>query len=209
MTSLASAIGSPSSVQQIYLHSFCVLGTGLGAFSPAQQWTKWSPCYHGVHFQGGKIKLKENKYITSQRQIKAGQGLASNRRCWNWQPRRWCYLSQSGCEVTGQYHCILGAWSAWWLPSSHTSVPPAGCCQPILASIARNGAPSPFSVCDGICEGGRERERDRIRGWWPREIMWIFYHQINSTSLNYQRASHHSLFSRGQGKLFIIQHEMK
>lgn len=86
--------------------------------------------------------------------------------------------------------------SSWVLPAD-------------AASIVGNGVPSPFSVCDGICEGGRERERDRIRGWWPREIMWIFYHQINSTSLNYQRASHHSLFSRGQGKLFIIQHEMK
>lgn len=48
--------------------------------------------------------------------------------------------------------------SSWMLP---TDAP----------SVARNVAPSPFNVCDGICEGEREEKGEgaKIRGWQPRK----------------------------------------
>lgn len=87
---LANVFGSHSFIQQILLHSFHVLGTALGAFSPAEHWTKQSPCCHDIYIQWRKIKSKSNKYITSLKANKAGQGLESNRGCWNWLPQRWC-----------------------------------------------------------------------------------------------------------------------
>lgn len=79
--------------------------------------------------------------------------------------------------------------------------------EPCPENVAMNEMPSPFQVCDGACCRGPESEDPRERGWKALGKVGVFYQQINLTLLNYQRASHHSLSSKGKGKLFITQYE--